>query len=45
MILEGLQKLADEKGGTIIMDDDLLEEVVYLSNTRRLFAANSMKTT
>ena len=30
MILEGLQKLADEKGGTIIMDDDLLEEVVYL---------------
>lgn len=30
MILDGLQKLADEKGGTIIMDDDLLEEVVYL---------------
>lgn len=30
MILEGLQKLADEKGGTIIMDDNLLEEVVYL---------------
>lgn len=30
MILEGLQKIADEKGGTIIMDDDLLEEVVYL---------------
>ncbi|WP_301860893.1 glycine--tRNA ligase subunit beta [uncultured Megasphaera sp.] len=30
MILAGLQKLADEKGGTIIMDDDLLEEVVYL---------------
>ena len=30
MILEGLQKLADEKGGTIIMDDDLLEEVIYL---------------
>lgn len=29
MILDGLQKLADEKGGTIIMDDDLLEEVVY----------------
>lgn len=30
LILAGLQKLADEKGGTIIMDDDLLEEVVYL---------------
>ena len=30
MILQGLQQLADEKGGTIIMDDDLLEEVVYL---------------
>ena len=30
MILEGLQKLADAKGGTIIMDDNLLEEVVYL---------------
>lgn len=30
MILDGLQKLADEKGGTIIMDDNLLEEVVYL---------------
>jgi glycyl-tRNA synthetase beta chain len=30
MILAGLQKLADEKGGTIIMDEDLLEEVIYL---------------
>lgn len=30
MILAGLQQLADEKGGTIIMDDDLLEEVVFL---------------
>ena len=30
LILDGLQKLADEKGGTVIMDDDLLEEVVYL---------------
>lgn len=30
MILAGLNKLADEKGGTIIMDDNLLEEVVYL---------------
>ena len=30
MILQGMQKLADEKGGTIIMDEDLLEEVVFL---------------
>lgn len=30
MILAGLQKLADEKNGTIIMDEDLLEEVIYL---------------
>ena len=30
LILAGLQKLADEKGGTIIMDDDLLEEVIFL---------------
>ena len=30
IILAGLQKLAAEKGGTIIMDDDLLEEVIYL---------------
>lgn len=30
MILEGLQKLAEEKGGTIMMDEDLLEEVTYL---------------
>ena len=30
MILDGLQKIAAEKGGTIIMDDDLLEEVLYL---------------
>lgn len=30
LILDGLQKLADEKGGTVIMDEDLLEEVVYL---------------
>ncbi len=30
MILDGLQKLAAEKNGTIIMDEDLLEEVVFL---------------
>ncbi len=30
IILEEMEKIADEKGGQIIMDDDLLEEVVYL---------------
>lgn len=30
MILEGLQHIADQQQGTIIMDDDLLEEVVFL---------------
>lgn len=30
LIVSGMEKLAEEKGGTIIMDDDLLEEVVFL---------------
>jgi len=30
MILKGLNELAEQHEGTIIMDDDLLEEVVYL---------------
>ena len=30
MILAGFQRLADEKGGTIMMDEDLLEEVIFL---------------
>ena len=30
MIVAGMEELAEKKGGTIIMDDDLLEEVVYL---------------
>lgn len=30
MILKGLNELAEQHQGTIIMDDDLLEEVVYL---------------
>lgn len=30
MILAGFKKLEEEKGGTMIMDEDLLEEVIYL---------------
>ncbi|EHM41138.1 glycine--tRNA ligase subunit beta [Anaeroglobus geminatus] len=30
MILQGLAAIAAEEGGTVIMDEDLLEEVVYL---------------
>ena len=30
LIVSGMEKLAEEKVGTIIMDDDLLEEVVFL---------------
>lgn len=30
MILDGFHKLEEEKGGTMIMDEDLLEEVIYL---------------
>lgn len=30
MILAGFHQLEKEKGGTMIMDDDLLEEVIYL---------------
>lgn len=30
MILKGLQELAEENGGTVMIDEELLEEVVYL---------------
>ena len=30
MILDGFHKLEEEKGGTMIMDEDLLEEVIFL---------------